>query len=200
MYEVRMKRLIGLTGTTGSNTIAGCGKDTVAAMIALRTGYTIYGFADPLYQMVKAGFGIDGKSEEYQDRLAKANPIPWLSTSDQPISLRYLLETLGTEWGRDLIQPDVWLRLASKFIRECPTGVIIKDVRFPNEAEWLESEGGVLIHILRPDYFAPDATKGHPSNIPLPIRSQNKMIMNDCDINTLSSRVESLCYMEKFCT
>lgn len=191
-----MKRLIGLTGRTGTNTIAGCGKDTVAAMIALRTGYAIYGFADPLYQMVKAGFGIDGKSDEFQDRLAKAGPIPWLSTEDHPVSLRYLLETLGTEWGRTLIQSDVWLRLASKFVRECSTGVIIKDVRFPNEMEWLESEGGILIHIIRPNYFAPDATEGHPSNVPLPIRNHHKVIMNDFDIDTLRSRVETMCDME----
>lgn len=192
-----MKKIIGLTGRTGSNTIAGCGKDTVAAMISLRTGYKIYGFADPLYKMVNAGFGIDGNSDEYQDRAMKSSPIPWLSTPERPVSLRTLLETLGTEWGREHVQPDIWMRLASKFIRECSTGVIIKDVRFPNEMEWLDAEGGTLIHILRPDYFAPDATKGHPSNIPLPIRSKDKTILNDSDINTLTYRVETLCYMEK---
>ena len=194
-----MKRLIGLTGRTGSNTIAGCGKDTVAEMIAWQTGYSIYGFADPIYAMVKAGFGIDGKSETFQDRVAKASPIPWLSTTKKPISLRRLLETLGTEWGRTHIQEDLWTRVASQFVKDCPTGVIIKDVRFENEVEWLDAEGGTLVHIIRPRYHAPDATVGHPSNIPLPIRSQDKVILNDCDLGILAGRVESFCYLNKYC-
>ena len=175
----------------GSNTIAGCGKDTVAAILAAFTGYKTYGFADPIYAMVKAGFGIDGKSDEFQDRVTKASPIPWLSTADKPISLRRLLETLGTEWGRNYIQEDLWTRLASKFVRECPTGVIIKDVRFENEVEWLDAEGGLLVHILRPNYYSPDATVGHLSNIPLTIRAQDYVIMNDCSLETLEGRVYS---------
>ena len=175
----------------GSNTIAGCGKDTVATLIASQTGFAIYGFADPIYAMVKTGFGIDGKSEEFQDRVAKASPIPWLSSEDKPISLRYLLETLGTEWGRNYIHEDLWTRLASKFVRECLTGVIIRDVRFENEVEWLDSEGGILVHIIRPDYHAPDATVGHLSNIPLAIRPRDHVIMNDCSLTLLEERVYS---------
>ena len=163
----------------------------MAAILSSFTGFKTYGFADPIYAMVKAGFGIDGKSEEFQDRVAKANPIPWLSSTDRAVSLRRLLETLGTEWGRNYIQEDLWTRLATKFIRECSTGVIIRDVRFRNEVEWLDSEDGLLVHIVRPHYHSPDATVGHLSNIPLTIRAQDYVIMNDCSLEMLEGRVHS---------
>ena len=51
------KLLIGLTGRTGSNEIAGCGKDTVASIICRHLSIQSYGFADPIYDMVKAGEG-----------------------------------------------------------------------------------------------------------------------------------------------
>jgi dephospho-CoA kinase len=50
-----MKYLIGLTGRTGSNEIARCGKDTVAEMINEFLPLPIYGFSDPIYEMVKTG-------------------------------------------------------------------------------------------------------------------------------------------------
>ena len=49
------KLLIGITGRTGNDGIAGCGKDTVAEMISKQTSIPIYGFADPIYDMVKSG-------------------------------------------------------------------------------------------------------------------------------------------------
>ncbi len=188
------KTVIGLTGTTGSNMIAGCGKDTVAEMISAIEGFKVYGLADPIYAMVKAGFGIDGKDIDWNSREAKNAQIDWLSDSeDSKVSLRYLLETLGTEWGRNFICNDVWLRVAEKFIKESDTGVVIKDIRFPNEMAWLDKMGGVLIHILRPNFFNTEATKGHPSNIPLPLRERDIMLVNDSSIDVLENRVKDIC-------
>ena len=138
--------------------------------------------------MVKAGFGIDGKTEEWQDREKKSSAIPWLS-ENRPVSLRYLLETLGTEWGRNLICSDLWALIAEKRYRECEGGMVIRDVRFPNEVDWLDRLGGDLIHIIRPNHFNPEANPDHPSNKPLSIRGFDKTIMNDCDLDVLKDRV-----------
>lgn len=182
------KILIGLTGRTGSNEIAGCGKDTVAEIMCRYLAIQSYGFADPIYDMVKAGFGIDGKSKEWQDRSKKSAPIDWLSVG-KDVSLRYLLETLGTEWGRDMVCSDLWTRIAEKRYYESEGGMIIRDVRFANEADWLDRLGGTLVHIIRPNHFNPEANPDHPSNIPLPIREYDKVVMNDCDLDTLKVRV-----------
>ena len=183
------KLLIGLTGRTGSNEIAGCGKDTVAKIICKYLSIKSYGFSDPLYEMIKAGFGIDGKTDEWQDRTRKSSPIDWLSSGDKEVSLRYLLETLGTEWGREMICQDLWTRIAKQKFLESESGLVIRDVRFPNEVDWLDSLGGVLVYIERPNHFNPEANPDHPSNKPLSKRWFDKVIMNDCDLNTLKSRV-----------
>lgn len=184
--------IIGLTGITGANSIAGCGKDTVAEMIRDFTGFEIYGLADPIYAMVKAGFGIDGKDIDHNSREAKNATIPWLS-ENRPVSLRSLLETLGTEWGREMICNDIWLKVAEQFIARAGKGVIIKDIRFPNESDWLNHIGGRLIYIVRPDYFGADATASHASNKPLTGVKIDIPLINDCSLNQLRSRVESIC-------
>lgn len=181
------KLLIGLTGRTGSNEIAGCGKDTVAGIISRYFSISSYGFADPIYDMVKAGFGIDGRSKEWQDRSKKSAPIEWLSV-EHDVSLRYLLETLGTEWGRNLVCSDLWALIAEKRYIESEAGMIVRDVRFPNEVDWLDRLGGTLIHILRPNHFNPEADPNHPSNQPLPIRDFDKTIMNNSGMDVLRIR------------
>lgn len=187
-----MNKLIGITGRTGLNGIAGCGKDTAAKIISEFLGYKIYGFADPLYDMIQAGFGIDGHSEEWQDRVMKNATIPWLSSQERDISLRYLLETLGTAWGRHRISNDIWIKVANKFINDNIEGVIIHDVRFSDEFVWIKEKGGVIIHIIRPNYFGNDATINHPSNIPLPILEDDKVIVNDGSLSDFKKKIKIL--------
>lgn len=167
-------------------------------MISAITGFKVYGLADPIYAMVKAGFGIDGKAIDWSSREKKNAPIEWLSDDEHTITLRWLLETLGTEWGRNQILDDLWLRLADKFIRESPTGVIIKDIRFPNEQSWLDRIGGKLVYIMRPTYTNGDATKGHASNIPLEIRQQDIVLMNDGSLEQLNEKVTTMCMMNNW--
>lgn len=185
------KILIGITGITGDRQIAGCGKDTVSDMLAEMTHATVYGLADPIYAMVKAGFGIDGKAIDWNNHSAKNAQIEWLST-EQPVSLRSMLETLGTEWGRRHVDKDVWLKLAEKAYQESEYGLIIKDIRFPNERDWLDSVGGKLVYVYRPGNHG-NATAGHASNIPLDYRRSDIMLINDCDLNELRIRVKCLC-------
>lgn len=182
------KILIGLTGRTGINSIAGCGKDTVANIISKQTGVPIYGFADPIYDMIKCGFGIDGKSDELQDREKKSARIDWLS-NEKDISLRYLLETLGTEWGRNIVNRNLWTLIAEKRYFESSNGLIIRDVRFQNEVEWLNKLNGILVHVIRPDYITQDANPYHISNMILPIGVSDKIILNNSDLKTLEKRV-----------
>lgn len=136
----------------------------------------------------KPGFGIDGKDEFWSTREQKSAAIPWLS-KDRKISLRYLLETIGTEWGRNLVCQTLWGIIATKKFDESPSGIIVKDVRFENERIWLKEMGGTLIHILRPNYFNSDATLGHPSNVPLEIQKDDRIIINDGTLGDLTLRV-----------
>jgi len=87
---------------------------------------------------------------------------------------RKLLQLLGTEAGRHIIHPNIWVNaLFADFVcddcgqQECPTDEedtgqmihrsfpdwIITDVRFPNEAQAIKDRGGILIRINRPQYL-----------------------------------------------
>ena len=65
------------------------------------------------------------------------------------VSVRHLLRTLGTEWGRDCVSPSVWLDVwLSKARRK--SFVVVDDVRFTNEAELIRLLGGEVWRITRP--------------------------------------------------
>jgi len=87
---------------------------------------------------------------------------------------RKLLQLLGTEAGRHIIHPNIWVNaLFADYVcddcgqQECPTDEedtgqmihrsfpdwIITDVRFPNEAQAIKDRGGILIRINRPQYL-----------------------------------------------
>jgi hypothetical protein len=68
---------------------------------------------------------------------------------------RLLLQLLGTDCGRDIIHPNIWVNsLMGEYDSLVPTRIkdpnwIITDVRFPNEAEAIKKRGGLLIRVNR---------------------------------------------------
>lgn len=78
------------------------------------------------------------------------------------ISPRKILELLGTELGRDRISEGIWLDLVAAKYRRSIDGIVITDVRFPNEHDWVVSTGGERWGIVAPkSNFAIQST--HPS-------------------------------------
>ena len=138
--------LIGIAGRARS------GKDTVANFIVAAIGGYRYSFADPIRAML-APLGVDMSDPYWQAR--KEEPIPALS-----VSPRRMMQTLGTEWGRQLINPDLWLIMAHQRLLQNGPGMIISDVRFDNEAQRIVDLGGEVFEILG---RSEDGVKGHPS-------------------------------------
>jgi len=132
----------GYQGLIGIHGKARAGKDTVASFILSARGGYVYSFADPIRAMLK-GIGVDMDEPYWQAH--KEDVIEVLGASP-----RKLMQTLGTEWGRNLINPDLWLILAKQRLLNYGPGMIIPDVRFENEAAWVRSQGGTLIHVERP--------------------------------------------------
>lgn len=128
--------LIGFTGK------AGTGKDTAADFMVRRFAFEKYSFALPIKQALNAMFGWS--MSQWDDRAWKETPQPGLATSP-----RILAQTLGTEWGREVIHPDLWVKIARRRYVESPYSLVIPDVRFPNEAEWITREGGLVIELTR---------------------------------------------------
>lgn len=125
-----MPRVIGIAGP------ARCGKDTTADLLLKRCPtYRKASFADPIKEMLKAGLGLTD-DQLWGDNKEAIDPR-------YDVSPRYMMQTLGTEWGRSLINSEIWVLAMEEQIGD---GIIIPDVRFPNEAAFVR-KWGVLIHV-----------------------------------------------------
>ena len=68
---------------------------------------------------------------------------------------RKLMQLLGTEAGRQIIHPNIWVNaLFADY--EPDSKWIITDVRFPNEAKAIKEKGGIMIRINRPNFIGKD--------------------------------------------
>jgi len=134
-------KIIGIHGKARS------GKDTLAAFLVDHHGFTRVGLADPLREFVGGITEIPVAS--LMDGPTKEEPIDWLSGK----SPRQMMQSLGTEWGRESVDKDLWLKVAAKRIRKArqagAAGVVIPDIRFDNEAEFVEQLGGFVVEVTR---------------------------------------------------
>jgi hypothetical protein len=136
-----MKKLIGLTGKKGS------GKDTAAAAL-VNKGYVQVRFAQPLKLMIGALLAYQNVDQRTAFRMIngdlKEMPSPLLCGR----SARHAMQTIGTEWGRDCIAPELWVGVALEKANQS-SKCVISDVRYKNEADAIKAAGGTVIRILR---------------------------------------------------
>jgi len=166
--------LIGITGR------AGAGKNAVASMIP---GAFVVGLADPLYAMLSVG--LDIPEAVLRQRKFKESTIPWLGKS-----VRQLLQTLGTEWGRDSVCDDIWIQLLDRRIKRLGESgikaIAVADVRFENEAAWIRERGGEVWHVLRPDI---DGCSPHSSESGIRLDDRDYVIDNAGTMDQLRQAV-----------
>lgn len=131
--------IIGLSG------YAQVGKDTVANILVEHYGYTRIGFADIIR---KAAYILDPLITLDGMRLAHAvDKFGW-ETAKQVPEVRRILQVLGSEVGRDLIDPDLWVELTMTGVHS-KDKIVISDVRFRNEAEEITWKHGQIWRITR---------------------------------------------------
>lgn len=166
-------KLIGLTGPARS------GKDSAARVLVNQYGFVRYGLADPLRKMLKS---IDVHFSDGD----KETPLPKFDNRTP----RELMQSLGTEWMRDSVDKDGWLKMAQHeymWLKHDPSsfGMVIPDVRFQNEADWVR-EHGVLIHISRPQI---NHKNKHESDKALLPKAGDFFICNDHTAAFLSKQI-----------
>ena len=138
-------KIIGMSGYARS------GKDTFAAAL-IDLGWKRYALADSLKA---AALALDplvatAPANAVQRLSLLVGNRGWEEAKAYP-DVRQLLQRLGTEVGRTYFGETAWIDVLDRQIeREQPELVVITDVRFPNEVEWLRANGGVLIRIERP--------------------------------------------------
>ncbi|EKT4441115.1 hypothetical protein QEK83_004988 [Stenotrophomonas maltophilia] len=146
--QARPPLYIGIAGSRRA------GKDTLANGLASALALPCDSFAAPLRQFVASLLGLSLR--ELDSR--KEDAIDWLAE----LTPRHLMQTAGSEWGRDRIHPELWVR--SLFAR-LPAGGLVPDVRFANEAHAIHRRGGVVIRVNRPGHGAHD-TRASEQSLP----------------------------------
>lgn len=142
---------IGLSGFARS------GKTTAAEYLEDKYGYTRLHIADPLRRMLWVllrDFGMqDDQIEAYLTGDLKESIIPCLG-----VTSRHAQISLGTRWGREEIDPDLWANCWEH--KSSGVSAPMNDsVRFPNEEQCIRRRNGFTIMIVRPD-CGPAAFKG----------------------------------------
>ena len=158
--------ILGLTGKAGS------GKDTVGAYLRQHYGFETIAFATKLKNVAREVFLWDGVKDERGRRL---------------------LQRLGTEVGRDY-DPNIWIQWAERYIGRCRISnphqrFVITDVRFPNEAFWIQSQGGKMLRVWGRGGLTGDAAK-HPSEIAIADYAPDYCVCNNSDFETLYAWVD----------
>jgi hypothetical protein len=169
--------IIGLSG------IAGSGKTTIANHIAVRSPGVAYvvNFADPLRDVAQAVFGSRYASQEdkaavdlYWDHRIyhpkdRRSEGPENMLGDEQVTGRRILQFVGTDMFRNLVHPNVWLYAMDRRLSALDNAkvIIVGDVRFANEAQFIRRRGGVVVKLSR--IGQPEAVAGsHASEKPLP--------------------------------
>lgn len=148
--------LIGLSGAAGS------GKNFVADQITAKyESVKQLAFGDPLKQVVHHMFGVP--LEDCYTEAGKAR-LTWQQWEDcdvgplsgtlptgkcGPMTVRDLLQYVGTDLVRDCWNRDHWIRLAEQRIRNSPEAIVlVTDVRFENEANLITGMGGTVLRVV----------------------------------------------------
>ena len=176
-------KLIGLTGPARS------GKDTTARIIYNTVfgkdydpvcNHIIYlSFAAPIKAAIEVMCGCG-----YVEGPEKETVIETLG-----VSPRRLMQTLGTEWGRDCIGENFWVNLMEHNIKAIADDYdlgIITDARFENEAEFIR-EHGELWHVSRD---TGQKVEAHSSENGIAFKDGDKRINNNGSIEDLTREVE----------
>lgn len=142
------KPLIGIYSSRAQS-----GKSTVCAMLQA-AGWWNVKFADPLKDMVRGLLSSMQFTKETIERMVEGDLKEAVIPGFDTVTPRRLLQTMGTDWGREAIDKDLWVKVAEKKIDrllELEGRVVVDDVRCPNEFEAIKKRGGIMVKVVRPD-------------------------------------------------
>lgn len=192
-------RLLGLMG------LAGAGKDTVADILVTLAPMDRRAFADALRIEISEAFGLDVRF--LQERALREKPLMQLALrnccdeefaawatdlqGEPAVSPRRIMRRWG-DWRR-WQRPDYWLTRAEQArvaaIFDGHQAQLWTDVRYPNEADWIRSRGGMLWRIVRPGL---EQDRSHDSETAADRIEADATILNAGSIDELRMRVVDL--------
>ena len=169
------------------------GKDSVADVLVRRYGFVRRGFADALKDEVLDRLPRTlGAYLEHHEGLEDTVDRRWqLVYGFKPDLIRALLQEYGTEVRR-ADDPRYWVKKVARWVEDCrPQRLVVPDVRFRNEVEFVRALGGQYVRVDRPG-AGPAARGTHASESELDGIEPDYVVRNDGTLEDLERRVEAM--------
>jgi hypothetical protein len=140
------KRIVGFCGYKRS------GKGTCAEALA-DLGYVDVPFAGGLKSMLTAWLEYNGveNTDLYTDDWYKDHRSRYFNNKE----FRFAMQTLGTEWGRNIMGKNFWISGWERKMADLDL-VAVSDVRFPDEVDAVRERDGIMIRVRRPKFYNTD--------------------------------------------
>ena len=165
------------------------GKDTIANYLVQNQGFIRNGLADPVKRAAQQIFMLTDE-QTWNDEF-KEVVIPYWGMSP-----REMFQKVGTEGGRMVFGNDVWIKRWTYHYTTYKdvTNYVVSDIRFQNEADYIRSLGGIVIHVTREgarSLLVGDTHK-HASEVTLPVHSNDFVIVNDGSKAALYAKLDNV--------
>lgn len=168
-----------------------------------RSGWEVKKWAGKLKTIASILTGIP--VEKFEDQEFKKTLLgpEWGTVTDIPLnsipvfadiqfnalmSVRELLQKIGTDALRDRLHQDVWVN-ALMVDYNTDLNWIITDTRFPNEAEAIKKADGIIIRVERPGV---KPVNPHPSETSLDSWKFDHVIINDGSLTDLTKKIKKV--------
>jgi hypothetical protein len=176
------------------------GKDTVAEIIKeiQPNKWEVKKFSGKLKTIASILLGIPEHMFEDQDFKSEILGEEWWKNYGDfyhQTTVRDFLQLLGTDAIRNGLHTNAWVNALMadykprKMDQYSPSNWIITDCRFPNEAQAVKDNGGVVIRIVRPGI---EPVNAHPSETALDNWDFDFRIANASDKVALKQTIEVL--------
>ena len=171
-----MKLVVGFSGLKRS------GKTTAAEYMVVHSGFIRMSFAQPIKDMLKV-LGVSENNPKEKPHLLLHGKTP-----------RYALQTLGTEWGRNMIGGNIWVDVVKNNILNgnAEDNIVIDDCRFKNEVDMILGLGGIIVYIERGGKSGDHASEREVKSLYRSITVENNSSLEDLQEAIMAVKVTYL--------
>lgn len=163
--------LIGIHGKPRS------GKDTISNYLCGNYNFVRHGPSVHVKDTAAVMFNVP--REYFDDDNMKDQVDPFWG-----ISYREMAQKVGKECSRDIFGEDFWMRHVERKLNEIRSenseynGMILADIRYANEVEWVKQHQGVVVFVVR-DNRPTVSNEQHDAEKGLPLELADMVLYNN---------------------
>ena len=158
------------------------GKDSVADTLGSEFGYYRTFMSKPLLSALKIINPYVGTYLRFNELIESVG----YTKAKKQHEVRRLLQVVGTELVRNTIDPDIWVKQVMREVSGTNKAVIT-GIRFRNEIDYINSQGGTTLWVSRPGY---GPVNNHSSEVTLDMSDFDIAISNNGTLDDLKRQAE----------